>query len=693
MLQAKLKGLTSQALDELAINTIRTLSIDAVQHAKSGHPGTPMALAPLIYVIWNEVMRFDPQDPIWPNRDRFVLSNGHASMLLWSVLYLTGTRAVNAQYERLGEPAVTLDDIRHFRQLGSKAPGHPEYHLVSGVEATTGPLGQGIANSVGMAIARKWLASRYNKPGFDLFDYNIHAVCGDGCLMEGIGSEAASLAGHLALDDLCWIYDNNHITIDGNTRITFTEDVAARFLAYHWNVLRVGDANDLERIEEALAVFRKTKGRPTLIILDSHIGYGSPHKVDTSAAHGEPLGEDEVRLVKRAYHWPEDAKFLVPEGVIEHFADGIGQRGGKARRDWEAMFAKYRASFPELAAEIDQMQLRELPAGWDRNLPSFPPDAKGIAGRDASGQVLNVLAQNIPWFLGGSADLASSNRTALNFPGADEFEPGTADGRNIHFGIREHAMAAIVNGLSLSKLRAFGSTFFVFSDYARPAIRLSALMELPTIFILTHDAMGDGEDGPSHQPVEQLISLRAMPGLVVLRPADANEIVEAYRYILQLRHQPAVIVLSRQPLPTFDRRKYASAAGVARGAYVMADSLDGSPEIILIASGSEVALVIQAHEGLTAQGVRSRVVSMPSWDIFEHQPQSYREEVFPAAVTARLAVEQGSVLGWADYVGPHGRVIGMKTFGASAPLKELQRKFGFEPEHVVSVAMELLGRN
>ena len=693
MQQTKLKGLTSQELDELAINTIRTLSIDAVQQANSGHPGTPMALAPLVYVIWNEVMRFDPQDPIWPNRDRFVLSNGHASMLLWSVLYLTQTRAVNAQYERLGEPAVTLDDIRHFRQLGSKAPGHPEYHLTSGVEATTGPLGQGIADSVGMGIARKWLGSRYNKPGFDLFDYNIYAVCGDGCLMEGVGSEAASLAGHLGLDDLCWIYDNNHITIDGNTRITFTEDVAARFLAYHWNVLRVGDANDLESIAEALAVFRKTKERPTLIVLDSHIGYGSPHKVDTSAAHGEPLGEDEVRLVKRAYHWPENAKFLVPDGVMEHFADGIGRRGGKARRDWEAMFAKYRARFPDLATEIDLMQMRELPAGWDRNLPNFPPDAKGIAGRDASGQVLNVVGQNIPWFLGGAADLASSTRTALKFPGAGEFEPGTPDGRNIHFGIREHAMAAIVNGLSLSKLRAFASTFLVFSDYARPAIRLSALMELPTIFVFTHDAMGDGEDGPSHQPVEQLISLRAIPGLVVLRPADANEIVEAYRYILQLRHQPAVIVLSRQPLPTFDRSKYAPAAGVARGAYVMADTPDGSPQIILIASGSEVALVIQAHEALTAQGIRSRVVSMPSWDIFEHQPQSYREEVLPAAVTARLAVEQGSVLGWANYVGPHGRVIGMKTFGASAPLKELDRKFGFEPEHVVSVAMELLGRD
>jgi transketolase len=691
--QAKLKGLSSQELDELAINTIRTLSIDAVQQANSGHPGTPMALAPLVYVIWNEVMRYDPQDPIWPNRDRFVLSNGHASMLLWSVLFLTRTRAVNAQYERLGEPAVTLDDIRHFRQLGSKAPGHPEYHLVSGVEATTGPLGQGIANSVGMAIARKWLASRYNKPGLELFDYNTYAICGDGCMMEGVSSEAASLAGHLALDDLCWIYDNNHITIDGKTKIAFTEDVAARFLAYRWNVLRIADANDLRSIEDALAVFRDTKDRPTLIILDSHIGYGSPHKVDTPAAHGEPLGEEEVKLVKRAYHWPENAKFLVPDGVVEHFADGIGQRGGKARRDWETMFAKYRERFPDLATEIDQMQRRELPAGWDRNLPSFPADPKGIAGRDASSQVLNVLAQNIPWFLGGSADLASSNRTALKFAGAGDFEPGTPDGRNIHFGIREHAMASIVNGLSLSKLRAFGSTFFIFSDYARPAIRLSALMELPAIWIFSHDAMGDGEDGPTHQPVEQLVSLRAVPGLVVLRPADANEVVEAYRYIMQLRHEPAVLALSRQPLPTFDRRNYASADGVSRGAYVMADPPDGSPEIIFIASGSEVALVIRAHETLAAQGIRSRVVSMPSWDIFEDQPQAYRDDVLLPTVKARIAVEQGSVLGWDRYVGPAGRVIGMKTFGASAPLKELDRKFGFEPECVVAVAMELLGRS
>jgi transketolase len=684
--------MTEQELDQLAINTIRTLSIDAVQQAKSGHPGTPMALAPLVYTLWNRVMRFDPKDPIWPDRDRFVLSNGHASMLLWSVLHLTGTVAVDAEYERLGTPSVTLDDIRHFRQLDSKAPGHPEYHWVSGVETTTGPLGQGIANSVGMAIARKWLASRYNKPGFELFDYNIYAICGDGCLMEGVGSEAASLAGHLGLDDLCWIYDNNHITIEGNTRIAFTEDVAARFLGYHWNVLRVGDANDLHFIEEALADFRRTEGRPTLIILDSHIGYGSPHKIDTADAHGEPLGEEEVRLAKRAYGWPEDAKFLVPDGVREHFAAGIGRRGAEARDRWETLFAAYRAQFPALAAEIEQMQRRELPAGWDRNLPSFAADPKGIAGRDASGQVLNVLAQNIPWFLGGSADLGPSNRTTLKFAGAGDFEAGTPSGRNFHFGIREHAMAAIVNGLTLSKLRAFGATFFIFSDYARPAIRLSAIMEIPCIWVFSHDAMGDGEDGPTHQPVEQLVSLRAIPGLVVLRPADANEVVEAYRYIVQLRHQPAAIALSRQPLPTFDRSRYASAAGVAKGAYVMADPPRGAPEVILIASGSEVVLAVQAHETLAAEGIRSRVVSMPSWDIFEHQPQAYRDSVLPPAVAARVAIEQGSVLGWDRYVGAAGQIIGMKTFGASAPLKELQRKFGFEPERVVTAAKEVLGR-
>jgi transketolase len=683
---------TPTELDQLCINTIRTLSIDAVQQANSGHPGTPMALAPLVYTIWNRVMRFDPKDPIWPNRDRFVLSNGHASMLLWSVLHLTKTQAVDAEYETLGQPSVTLDDIRHFRQLNSKAPGHPEYHLVSGVETTTGPLGQGIATSVGMAIARKWLAARYNRPGFEIFNYNIYTVCGDGCLMEGVGSETASLAAHLGLDNLCWIYDNNHITIEGSTRITFTEDVAARFLGYGWNVLRVGDANDTDRIGHALETFRNTKGRPTIIILDSHIGYGAPHKQDTAEAHGEPLGEAEVRLAKRSYGWPEDAKFLVPDGVYEHFARGIGERGATARREWTSLFDAYRKANAELALEIGQMQRRELPAGWDRNFPVFPADSKGIAGRDASGKVLNVIAQNIPWFLGGSADLGPSNRTLLTYPGTGDFQADTPTGKNLHFGIREHGMAAIVNGLSLSKLRAFGATFFIFSDYARPAIRLSAIMELPTIFVFTHDAMGDGEDGPTHQPVEHLASMRAIPGLVTLRPADANEVVEAYRYILQLRHEPTVLTLSRQPLPTLDRTKYAPASGLARGAYVLADAPGGNPELILIASGSEVAIAVNAHETLSAEGICSRVVSIPSWDIFEHQSQEYRDVVLPPKVTARIAIEQASTFGWERYTGPLGRIIGMKTFGASAPLKELLKHFGFEPERVVQVARELLGR-
>ncbi len=685
-------SMTAEQLDQLAINTIRTLSIDAVQQANSGHPGTPMALAPLVYTIWNRVLRFDPQDPIWPDRDRFLLSNGHASMLLWSVLHLTRTRAVNAEYERLGQPSVTLDDIRHFRQLDSKAPGHPEYHWTSGVEATTGPLGQGVAISVGMAIAEKWLADRYNRPGFDIFDYRIYVTCSDGDMMEGVASEAASLAGHLRLDNLCWIYDNNHITIEGNTNIAFSEDIAARFQGYGWNVLRVGNANDTGLIENALDTFRNTKGRPTFIILDSHIGYGAPHKHDTAEAHGEPLGEEEVRLAKRFYGWPEDAKFLVPDAVYRRFADGIGARGTEERQRWAQLFSAYRSKYPELATEIDLMQRRELPEGWDRNLPVFPASAKGIAGREASGQVLNVLAQNIPWLLGGSADLGTSNKTTLKFEGAGDFEADTPGGRNLHFGIREHAMMAAVNGLSLSKLRAFGATFLIFSDYARPAIRLAAIMELPAIFIFTHDAMGDGEDGPTHQPVEQLASLRAIPGLALIRPADANEVVEAYRTIMQFRHEPVALALSRQPLPTLDRSKYAPASGVARGAYVLGDAPGGKPEVILIASGSEVSLAVQAHEQLSAEGIRSRVVSMPSWDLFEQQTQDYRDSVLPPDVLARVAIEQASTLGWERYVSGSGRIIGMKTFGASAPLKELQKKFGFEPDRVVDVVKEMLGR-
>lgn len=687
---ASVGNLSAPELDQLCINTIRTLSIDAVQQADSGHPGTPMALAPLVYAIWNRVLRFDPQEPIWCNRDRFVLSNGHASMLLWSALHLAGVQAVNADYEKMGQPSVTLDDIRHFRQLNSKAPGHPEYHWVSGVETTTGPLGQGVATSVGMAIAEKWLAKHFNRPGFEIFNYNVYAVCGDGCLMEGVASEAASLAGHLGLDNLCWIYDNNQITIEGNTRIAFTEDVQTRFIAYGWNVLRVGDANDIERIEHALRVFHKTKGRPTFIVLDSHIGYGSPHKQDTAAAHGEPLGEEEVKLCKKAYGFPEEKQFHVPDGVYDHFNAGIGKRGAEARRNWAGLVETYRSQYPELAAEIELMQKRDLPAGWDRNLPVFPADAKGVAGREASGKALNVLAQNIPWFLGGSADLGPSNKTLFTYSGAKDFQADTPDGKILHFGIREHAMAAIVNGLNLSKVRAFGATFFIFSDYARPAIRLASLMEIPSIFVFTHDAMGDGEDGPTHQPIEHLISLRAIPGLITLRPGDANEVIEAYRFIVQLRHQPAVLALSRQPLPTLDRSKYAPASGVAKGAYVLADAPGGNPEVILIASGSEVSLAVAAHEKLLAEGIRSRVVSMPSWEIFEQQTQAYRERVLPANVKARVAVEQGSILGWERYVGSSGRVIGMNTFGASAPLKELQKKFGFEPDQVAAAAKEQL---
>ena len=688
---AKGNHMSDEQLVQLSINTIRTLSMDAVQQANSGHPGTPMALAPLVYTLWNRIMRFDPQDPNWPNRDRFVLSNGHASMLLWSVLHLIGTKQLKHDPKTDGGPAISLEDIRRFRQLGSKAAGHPEYHMVSGVEATTGPLGQGVANSVGMAIAQKWLANQYNQPGYDIFDYSIYAVCGDGCLMEGVASEAASLAGHLGLDNLCWIFDNNHITIEGHTSIAFTEDVATRFVAYGWNVLRVVDANDLERIELAIGVFKKTKGRPTLIILDSHIGYGSPHRQDTPEAHGEPLGEEEVRLTKRFYGWPEDAKFLVPEGVREHFNAGIGARGATAHAQWTELFAAYRAKFPELATQIDQMQKRELPSGWDRDLPVFPADAKGVAGREASGKVLNVLAQNIPWLLGGSADLGSSNKTQLKFKTAGDYQSETPGGRNFHFGVREHAMGAIMNGLSLSNIRPYGGTFFVFSDYARPAIRLSALMEIPTIFIFTHDALGDGEDGPTHQPIEHLISLRAMPGLVVLRPGDANEVVEAYRYLMQLKHHPVALVLSRQVLPTLDRTKYASAAGVSQGAYILADVAEGKPDVILIATGGELSLVVEAHEKLVAKGIRSRVVSMPSWDIFSQQPLEYRNSVLPPEVTARVAVEQGATFGWERYVGEKGCVIGMTTFGASAPYKDLQKHFGFDANHVVAAAMQQIG--
>ncbi len=682
--------MTEAELDQLCVNTIRTLSIDAVQAADSGHPGTPMALAPVVYALWQREMRFDPDDPIWPNRDRFVLSCGHASMLLYSMLHLTQTKAVNPAYERLGTPTVSLDDIKKFRQLDSKCPGHPEYRWTSGVETTTGPLGQGYATSVGMAIARRHLAAHFNRPGFPLFDYNVYAIGGDGCMMEGVAAEAASLAGHLGLAELCWIYDNNRITIEGETKLAFSDDVATRFIGYGWNVTRVGDANDLAMLARAFATFHATTDRPTLIIVDSHIGYGS-RKQDTHGVHGAPLGEDEIKYVKRQYGWPEDAKFLVPDGVYDHFARGLGARSRTARQAWETLLAAYVKEFPGLAEEHRRMQRRELPDGWDQEIPTFPPDAKGLAGRQASGQVLNALAKRIPWLIGGSADLAPSTLTRLTFEGAGDFERATPGGRNLHFGIREHAMAAALNGMALSKLRVFGSGFFVFSDYARPAIRLSAIMELPVIHVFTHDSIGVGEDGPTHQPIEHLASLRAIPGLIVLRPGDANEVVEAWRFIAQSRHHPVVLVLSRQAMPTLDRTRYAPAAGLHQGAYVVADSAP-SPEVILIGTGTEVGLCIAAHEQLVAGGVKSRVVSMPSWELFEEQPAAYRDAVLPPSVTARVVVEQASNFGWERYVGRTGHMITMRTFGASAPLKELQSKFGFAPDNIVAAARAQLAR-
>jgi transketolase len=675
-------------LDELCINTIRTLTIDAVQKANSGHPGTPMGLAPVVYTLWQRFLRFDPEDPIWPNRDRFVLSNGHASMLLYAVLYLAGVKAVDAKYERIGEPAVTLDDIKRFRELGSKCPGHPEYHLTSGVEATTGPLGQGVGMSVGMAIAGRWLTRYFNRPGFTLFDYDVYAVCGDGCMMEGVSSETASLAGHLELGNLCWIYDSNRVTIEGHTSLAFSDDVAARFLAYGWNVRRVGDANDAERLAQAIETFKRTDDVPTLIIVESHIGYGAPHKHDTSAVHGEPLGEPEIRLTKRSYGWPEDAKFLVPDGVIERFRDGVGKRGAQSRAAWEALFKAYKAKYPDLADQVERMQRRELPDGWDKDLKAFAADPKGIASRDASGAVLNMIAPRYPWLIGGSADLSPSTKTRLTFSAAGDLEAETPQGRNMHFGIREHAMGAILNGLALSKIRAFGSTFLTFSDYMKPPIRLSALMEVPVIYVFSHDSIGLGEDGPTHQPVEQLIALRSIPGLITIRPADANEVLEAWRTIILLKHQPACLVVSRQALPTFDRTRYASAAGVSRGAYILADAADAKPAVILIGTGSEVALCLAAYEDLKREGVPSRVVSMPSWELFEQQDRAYREQVLLPDVTARVSVEMASVIGWDRYVGTSGAKIGMHTFGSSAPLKDVLKKFGFTPDKVLAAAKE-----
>jgi transketolase len=679
-------------IDELAVNTIRTLSIDAIQKANSGHPGTPMALAPVAYVLWQRFLRFDPVEPIWPNRDRFVLSAGHASMLLYSLLHLAGVRAVDPDYEVEGRLSVTLEDIESFRQLDSKAPGHPEYRWTSGVETTTGPLGQGVATSVGMAVAAKWQAERFNRPGFELFDFDTYVIAGDGCLMEGVSHEAASFAGHQKLDNLCWIYDNNHITIDGHTEITYDDDVGERFAGYGWHVTEVQDANDFDEITRAFEDFKQTGDRPTLIVVHSHIGYGSPHKVDTAAAHGEPLGEEEVRETKRAYGWPEDAQFLVPDGVRERFADGIGARGAAASEEWDRLLVSYETDHKSLEVQIGAMQRRELPDGWDRDIPSFDADEKGIATRKASHQVQNAIAEQVAWLVSGSADLTDSTTVRLDeeISGGD-FEPDNREGRQFHYGIREHESAAISNGLSLSKLRPSWSTYLTFSDYARPAIRLSALMELPVIHIFTHDSIGLGEDGPTHQPVEQLASLRAIPGLNVIRPCDANEVAEAWRVAVDRTHGPVALVLTRQNVPVLDRAKYAPAEGLRRGGYVLADTDGGDPELILIATGSDVAIAVGAHERLAADGVRSRVVSMPSFELFDQQDQGYRDEVLPPSVGARISIEEASTLGWDHYVGPQGRKIGMHTFGSSAPLKDVLNEFGFTPEKVVEAARELLG--
>jgi transketolase len=680
-------------MDKLCIDTVRTLAMDAVQQADSGHPGAPMALAPVAYALWQGFLRFDPDDAAWPNRDRFVLSNGHASMLLYAMLHLTGVRALDGDRHPLPGAAVTLGDIERFRQLDSVCPGHPEYGHTAGVETTTGPLGQGCATSVGMAIAERWLASRFNRPGFPIIDHDVYAICGDGDMMEGVASEAASLAGHLMLGHLCWIYDSNRVTIEGHTNLAFSDEVEARFLAYGWNVLTVGDANDTARVAEAIRAFQETRTAPTLIIVGSVIGYGAPHKQNTSAAHGEPLGVEEIRLAKRAYGWPEDSRFLVPDGVREHFDAGFGQRGRGLRAEWGRRLEAYRIEHPALAAEFDLLGLGAPPQGWDADLPAFPADAKGLASRDSSGRTLNAIAARHPWLIGGAADLSPSTKTNLTFEGAGQFEAGAYGGRNLHFGIREHAMGAALNGMALSGARAFGATFLIFSDYMKPAIRLSALMGLPVILIFTHDSIGLGADGPTHQAVEQLTALRAIPGLITLRPGDANEVVEAWRVIIGLRREPACLVLSRQPLPTLDRTRFASAEGVARGGYVLADAGEDAPAVILIGTGSELALCVAAHEALALEGVASRVVSLPSWELFEAQDQAWRESVLPPAVTARVSVEAGSVIGWDRYVGPRGARIGMRAFGASAPIADLLTRFGFTTEAVVAAARNQIAQS
>lgn len=677
-----------QSIEQLSINTIRTLAMDAVQAANSGHPGTPMALAPVAYCLWNRFLRFDPADPTWLNRDRFVLSVGHASMLLYAVLHLCEIREAGDGHEPGHDLAVSLDDIKQFRQLDSKCPGHPEQHCTTGVETTTGPLGQGLANSVGMAIAQRWMARYFNRPGFDVIDYDVFSFCGDGCLMEGVSSEAASLAGHLRLSNLCWVYDNNRITIEGKTALAFSEDVAARFRAYGWNVSHVNDANDLEALTKAFDSFKHETGGPSLIIVDSHIAFGAPNKQDTHGAHGEPLGEEEIRLTKQNYGWPEDEKFLVPEEVLEHFRSGIGARGRAAREAWTAMFHAYREQYPELADQLSKMESRQLPESWDQDLPEFPADPKGVATRASSGKVLNAIAKEVPWLIGGSADLAPSTKTLLTFEGTGDFQAGSEGGRNLHFGVREHAMGSILSGMALSNVRPYGAGFLIFSDYGRPAIRLAAMMNLPVIYVFTHDSISLGEDGPTHQPIEHLASLRAIPNLVLIRPGDANEVVEAWRVIMQLQRQPAILVLTRQAIPTLDRTRFAPAGGLSKGAYVLADAENGKPEVLLLASGSEVSLCVQAYEELKGQGIHARVVSMPSWGLFERQSREYRDSVLPPEVTARVSCEQATTFGWSKYVGSSGISIGIDTYGASAPYKDLLQHFGFTVDRVVAAAKQ-----
>ncbi len=690
-----------------AITAMRTLAMDAVQTANSGHPGTPVSLAPVVYTLYQHFLDYDPADAGWMNRDRFVLSAGHASMLLYSIIHLTGIRKLDAAGKPTSEPSVSIEDIKRFRQLHSVCAGHPEYHFCTGVETTTGPLGNGAATSVGMAMASKWLAARYNKPGHDLFDFRVWSVMGDGCMMEGVASEAASLAGHLQLDNLVWIYDSNRITIEGSTNLAFNEDVGARFLAYGWNVLRVADVNDLHRLREVLLHARATKGRPTLIVADSHIAWGVPGKMDHHSAHGEPLGWDAIEKAKAIYGADPKAKFHVPESVYEHMKSIMGKRGSEAHARWKDKFAAYKKAYPDLARQIEEMDARALPAGWDKDLPKFPwgevddpktPGKKKIAGaatRDASGKVLNAVAKSVPWLIGGSADLAPSTKTLLTFDGAGAFQASTPGGRNLHFGIREHAMGAILNGLTLCKVRAYGSGFLIFSDYGRGSLRLGALMELPVIYVFTHDSLGVGEDGPTHQPIEQIVGLRAIPRMTVIRPADANEVTEAWRWIMPHQHGPVALILTRQELPTIDREKYAPATGLTKGGYVLADAPGGKPKVILIGTGSEVALCLAAHETLAKEGIASRVVNMPSWEIFEAtcaKDPAYREQVLPAAVTARVAVEMGSTMGWAQYAGSTGAVIGMRSFGASAPLKDLLVEFGFTAAKVVEAAKAQLAK-